>query len=254
VPNVVGLTFTDAQTQLQQAGFKVARRDEISDQPINQVIRQTPEAGLLYGKGRTVIVYVSSLQVTIPDVHGQTFEQADTALRKLNLVAVRVDQDVPNVAPGTVVSTTPPAGTKVDKGTQVQVVVAREPPVPLPNVVGKDQVTATQILQAAGFQPFIVPTPSATVPAGTVVTTNPAPNTPTPKGTQVQVMVSTGPQTSTVPGVTGQQRDAAAAQLTSAGFNVIVNNCPMSSSIVVSQNPAGGSSAPPGSQVTISCA
>jgi beta-lactam-binding protein with PASTA domain len=58
-----------------------------------------------------------------------------------------------------------------------------------------------------------------------------------------------------VPNVVGQDQATAANTLRSAGFRVVVLNRPTSNQdqdgIVVEQQPAGGSSIPGGSQVTI---
>jgi serine/threonine-protein kinase len=251
VPNVVGDTFDAANAELEGLGFKVERRDEVNDAPIDQVTEQSPEAGLLLAKGRTVILTVSSRQVTIPNLVGQTFEQAQAALADLGLTATRVDTEVADQAPGTVLSTDPVAGTKVDKGTAVAVAVAAEPPVNVPNVVNQDQVAAQNALQAAGFSVQLMPVADNTVAAGKVISTNPAGGTKAPKGSVVVMNVSTGPSTVAVPPVVGQACNAGAAQLQASGFNVTVNGNPAGT--VTSQNPGGGTQAAPGSGVSISC-
>ena len=252
VPNVVDQTFAAASTTLTDLGFKVARvDDETSDKPAETVIGQRPDSGRLLAKGRTVTLTVSSTEVTIPDLTGKPFEEAQAELQSRGLIVARVDQESPDKAPGSVLATTPPAGTKVAKGTTVQVTVAAEPPVPVPSVVGQDQVQAQTTLQNAGFQVQVVPTPSSTVAAGKVISTNPAAGTLAPKGSTVQVAVSTGPQSVTVPNVISQTREAGTATLTMAGFNVTVNGC-APGAIIATQNPSGGE-APPGSVVTIGC-
>ena len=148
-------------------------------------------------------------------------------------------------------STNPAASTKVAKGTTVQVTVAAEPPIPVPSVVGQDQVQAQTTLQNAGFQVQVVPTPSSTVAAGKVISTTPAAGTLTPKGTTIQMAVSTGPQAVVVPNVINQTREAGTAALTSSGFNVVVNGC-AAGQIIATQSPSGGE-APPGTTVTIGC-
>ena len=253
VPNVLNppLTYDQAKAQLLQSGFKVTRLDVVSDAPIEQVVKQRPDPGLLYPKGRTVVLSVSSNQVTVPNVVGQTYEQADTALRKLGLQAVKAPYDAPNVAPNTVLNTSPKAGEKVGKGAQVTVFVAKEPPVPVPATVGKDQVAATQILQAAGFSAVIVPTPSESVAAGIVISSDPVAGKLAEKGTTVKIAVSTGPTSVAVPNVTGQACGPGANQLTAAGFNVTING--NASGTVITQNPSSGSY-PPGTQVALTCA
>jgi serine/threonine-protein kinase len=251
VPSVVGQTFEQASTALVAAGFKVARVDEVSDQPIDTVISQQPESGRLLAKGRTVTLTVSSSEVTVPELTGTQFEEAQAALQKLGLTATRVDTESPDRPAGSVLSTDPVAGTKVAKGTAVTVAVAAEPPVAIPSVAGQDQVAAQTALQAAGFQVTVQGTPSNTVAAGKVIATTPAADTKAPKGSTVTMQVSTGPQSVAIPNTIGQTREAASAALTGAGFNVTINGCNPGQAIV-SQTPAGGE-APPGTAVTIGC-
>jgi serine/threonine-protein kinase len=251
VPSVVGQTFDQASATLVAAGFKVARVDEVSDQPIDTVVSQRPDSGLLLEKGRTVTLTVSSRQVTIPELTGTQFEEAQAKLQKLGLTATRVDVESPDKPPGSVLSTDPVAGTKVDKGTAVTLTVALEPPVTIPSVAGQDQVAAQTALQTAGFQVTVQGVPSNTVAAGKVIGTTPAGGTKAPKGSTVTMQVSTGPQSVAIPNTIGQTREAASAALTGAGFNVTINGCNPGQAIV-SQNPAGGE-APPGTGVTIGC-
>jgi serine/threonine-protein kinase len=250
VPNVVGQTYDQAKVALEQLGFKVTRRDEVSDTPVEQVIGQRPEAGLLYPKGRTIVLTVSSKQVTIPNVVGQTFDEAQAALLKLQLQVQRIDQEAADQAPGTVLAVAPAAGTTVDKGTVVQLTVAAEPPVAVPDVRNQDQVQAQTTLQNAGFSVQVVATPSNTVPSGSVINTDPAPGSKIPKGTVVKMQVSTGPQAVEIPNVIGQPCATGSGALTSAGFNVTITGNPAGT--VVNQSPSGGQ-APPGSAVALTC-
>jgi serine/threonine-protein kinase len=252
VPSVVGQPFAQASEAVIAAGFKVARVDEVSSTvPVESVISQRPDSGLLLEKGRTVTLTVSSSKVTVPDLVGKTFEEAQAALQQLGLTANRVDAPSADKPPGTVLSTNPAANTTVDKGTAVELQVAAEPPVAVPNVAGQDQVAAQTALQAAGFQVTVQGVPNNTVAAGKVISTNPAGGTMAPKGTTITMQVSTGPTSVAIPNTIGQTRENGTAALTGAGFNVTVNGC-APGGLIVSQSPAGGE-APPGSAVTIGC-
>jgi hypothetical protein len=59
VPNVVGLPYDQAASELQRAGFNVSRIDEDSDQAAGIVTSQTPSGGSEGSKGSTVTVTVS---------------------------------------------------------------------------------------------------------------------------------------------------------------------------------------------------
>ncbi len=255
VPDLVGQTFADAQAQLEGLGFTAVRRDEISDAPIEEVIKQSPEAGLLARKGRAIVLTVSGSEVTVPNLVGQTYEQAEAALSKRGLLAVKVEVDAPDKLPGTVISTDPAAGQKVAKGSSVSVTAAKEPQIEVPDVTGQDQVAAQTTLQNAGFQVTVAAQPSETVPVGKVIATNPPAGTKIDKSTAVQLLVSTGPTNVAVPSVVGQQCGTGAQTLQNAGFGVTISGNPSDpAQNVTSQSPAAGTMLPAGSAVSISCA
>jgi serine/threonine-protein kinase len=251
VPNVVGQTYDQAETALVERGFKVTRQDEFNNSVEPGVVfEQTPEAGRLFAKGRTVVLKVSATEVTVPNVVGKTFDEANTQLTQLGLTVQRVDQETTDQPANTVLATNPAADAKAARGSAVQVTVAVEPPIDVPNVVGQDQTAAQTILQTAGFQVAVAPVPS-TEPAGRVVATDPAGGTKAPKGSTISMQVSTGPQAVAIPNVIGQPAGTAGQTLQAAGFNVVIT-CANAASPIKSQNPGGGE-APPGTTVNIAC-
>jgi eukaryotic-like serine/threonine-protein kinase len=82
VPNVVGLPYDQAASELQREGFDVSRIDEESDQAAGIVTRQTPSGGSESSRGSTVTVYVSRGPSTsaVPDVTTQDVAIAQTTL------------------------------------------------------------------------------------------------------------------------------------------------------------------------------
>ena len=74
-------------------------------------------------------------------------------------------------------------------------------------------------------------------------------------GSTITLSVSKGPKTSAVPDVTSQDQASAQEQLSASGFRVRVVTQPVTDEsqdgIVLSQNPNGGTQAPPNTTVTI---
>jgi serine/threonine-protein kinase len=259
VPNVVGTNFTQAQTTLETAGFMVDRQDADEPQQVpDLVVGQDPEEGRKVPKGGTITLQVSKATITMPNVVGQNRAQATQTLANSNLTGNFVDEDSDQPV-GTVLRTDPAAGGAVNKLPQggpvsVTVVVAREPAVPVPDVTTQDPAAAAATLTAAGFQVTPVNTPSDTVPVGAVIGTDPGVGTPLPRGSAVNLLVSSGPNLVDVPSVVGQPRATAETLLNGTlGFGVQVsfaNGGPTKKGIVIAQNPAGGQ-APKGSTVAI---
>ena len=79
--------------------------------------------------------------------------------------------------------------------------------------------------------------------------------TQAPDGSTVTITVSSGPSTSEVPNVVGQQKETAQSNLESAGFKVKTVNVavsdPTQDNVVQDQDPQGGQQASNGSTVTI---
>lgn len=127
----------------------------------------------------------------------------------------------------------------------------------VPAVVGFDQATAEATIASAGFVVGAVTTAtSATVPAGNVISQTPAGGSMAAAGTAVNLVVSLGPaQPTTVPDVVGLSQAAAEASIAAAGLVTgtvsSVNSDTVPAGNVISQDPAGGSSATSGTPVDL---
>jgi serine/threonine-protein kinase len=218
------------------------------------VFKQDPSAGSHVDKGSTVTIWVSTgpPKVSVPDVKGDSWTQAQTILVNAGLQPKKFI--VPGDTKDQVTATDPAAGKSVPKGSTIRVNVMSGPELgTVPNVVGDSLAEATSALHAAGFNPnpsFV----DSTAPQGQVVHQNPAPGTSATKGSTVAVEVSNGPPQVTVPDVVGYTSQQAVLTLQNAGFQVVqqpVSTGADQDNIVQSQSPAGGSSATKGQTVTI---
>jgi serine/threonine-protein kinase len=129
VPDVTGLTCSSATTKLADSNLKASCTDTPSDTvPKGQVISQSPSAGVQAQQGSTVSLQVSTgpSQVQVPDVSNDDWPTAQQALKAQGLKPHRVRclPSDPTTPDGLVVGTDPPAGSMVDKGTDVNVYVA----------------------------------------------------------------------------------------------------------------------------------
>lgn len=260
VPAVSGFPYAQAEAGLKAKGFTVARQDvDEPEQVPDLVVGQDPEGGRKIPKGGLITLQVSSPNIAMPNVVGQQKAQATQTLAASNLTANVVEQDS-DQPPGTVLSSDPAAGGPVAKLPQggrptVTIFVAREPLVPVPDVTQLDPFAAAATLGAAGFQVTPIQTPSDTVPNGKVIGTSPDIGTPLPRGSAVQLLVSTGPTTVPMPSVVGAKRaDAEALLNVVLGMNVqvsFVNGGPAKKGLVVSQAPAPGTPLTKASTVAI---
>jgi eukaryotic-like serine/threonine-protein kinase len=247
----------DAVKRIRSIGLKPNPvRQPNADVEATFVFNQTPRAGERTQKGNFVTIYVSTgpPKTTVPSVVGEQLDQALGDLRDANLrwKVVRIDSDEPE---GQVVSQSPTAGASIPEGNRVTLRISKGPrPVAVPNVIGQPFESANSTLLGRGFAVARTDVDSND-PRGTVTGQNPAPGTFQAPGTTIHLTVSKGPTTSTVPTVTSLSQSDAQAQLRASGFRVRIVSQPVADpnqeGIVQSQNPAGGTQAPPGSVVTI---
>jgi eukaryotic-like serine/threonine-protein kinase len=246
-----------AEQDIRQVGLVPKVEKEAStDTAKGLVFKQDPTEGQHIPKGNTVTIWVSTgkPRVGVPDLVGQQSADAVSALKDAKLVA-RVRQVPGGKTAGVVTAQLPKAGTSVVVGTEVWINVTKGPqPIGVPNVVGESLPTATQDLNAKGFNanPHYVEDPS---PANTVIDQNPRQGDTAAKGSTIDLTVSKGPKTAAVPDVTSQDAGSATQQLQDAGFTpqIVYSDTtdPNQDNIVLSQDPPGQSQAKPGSTVTI---
>jgi serine/threonine-protein kinase len=192
--------------------------------------------------------------VAVPSLVGLTTKAATdrAAEAGLSLRIVMRNADDPQ---DTVIAQDPAPGSYAADGSEIELVVSRgPPPVAVPDVAGKSVEDATAALQGAGFLVQQETPYDETVPAGQVIGTDPAAPSVAPRDSTVKLLVSNGPAPVTVPDVAKQSYDQAAAALTAAGFTVTrvdVFDATVPKDQVVGTNPAGGTAAVRGSQVTV---
>jgi beta-lactam-binding protein with PASTA domain/predicted Ser/Thr protein kinase len=154
VPDVVGLPVREATLDLRDAGFEVEEEREASDSvDAGLVISTDPRPGEEAKMGSTVTIVVSSGRelVTVPDVLNQSESSARGELARAGFV-VNVETEESDFEEGTVIEQDPGAGSRIEEGSQVTIVVSRGPgDVSVPNVVGQRQESAEARLAGLGF-------------------------------------------------------------------------------------------------------
>ena len=178
-------------------------------------------AAVVVGVAAAVIVSLRG-SVDVPDVAGKTQTEAAQALEAAGLeVGAVAEASDPEAPAGAVIRQDPAAGTKVDKGSAVDLTLSSGPGMAeVPAVVGMDQAEAESALADAGFVPASAMQYDLTAPAGEVVEQLPAGGEQAVAGSQVGLLVSKGrPEVSvSVPDVTGMTQDDATTALADAGL------------------------------------
>ena len=250
VPDVAGAAKAQAQSTLQKAGFKVASETENHPSiPSGVVIRTDPAADTSARKGSTVKMIVSAGPVTVqvPNVRGMSFDEAEKQLTERGLEVVKVDAFHPTVPKGDVIDQDHDPGVIITQDTPVTLTVSKgKERVAVPDVVGKPEAQATQLLSAAGFKIAIERKDHDTVPAGHVIDQTPKKGVKADKGSEVKLVISNGPPRVKVPNILCMTRRQAADTIAAAGLKI---NLVGEYSRVVDQSPTADTTAPRGSVV-----
>jgi eukaryotic-like serine/threonine-protein kinase len=126
VPDVIGLSRESAESRLRDEGLSAAVEEQESDETEGDVIAQSPAAGAEVPRGERVTITISTgrPQVDVPDVIGQTEERAAGAISAAGLNPVTQERTVTDPSQdGVVIEQRPGAGTSVDQGDQVTLVI-----------------------------------------------------------------------------------------------------------------------------------
>ncbi|HEV7770793.1 MAG TPA: PASTA domain-containing protein [Solirubrobacterales bacterium] len=123
----------------------------------------------------------------------------------------------------------------------------------VPATAGLPQGEAEEKLEAAGFVTDVARVNSSKVDEGLVIYSEPSAGTTATRGSQVTLVVSSGPKLVKVPVVVGSQRSLAVQQLRGRGLTPSVSEEESSSPAgqVIRQSPSAGSEVEPGAAVSI---
>jgi beta-lactam-binding protein with PASTA domain/predicted Ser/Thr protein kinase len=260
VPRVVGESEALASRRLRAAGLEPAPAIASSASvPSGDVIYQSPSGGSRAPKGSRVTIGVSSGpgSAALGSYQGQTAAQAINKLRAAGFEPSRKDQPSSSVAVGKVIGTEPPAGTELQVGSPVVVLVSSGPAqVRVPDVSGDSRNGAEAALTAVGLTVGTVTQQvSTTQVAGSVISQSPAAGSSVGTGTHVDLTIAKASNEVTVPKVVGESETQAAAALGGAGFTPNVVTAPTTDEakvgVVLKQSPAAGQKARKGSTVAL---
>jgi beta-lactam-binding protein with PASTA domain/tRNA A-37 threonylcarbamoyl transferase component Bud32 len=268
LPNVAGQTVTAAEQNLHQAGLKTTVHPDAGSQaPNTQVIRTNPTKGTKVQKGSSVILVTGGQgpKILVPrGLVGQSVGSATASIKAVGL-AVTVQPTGLCQQQNIVCSTSPAGGKPLSPGKAVTIFTAPTASTSttlattqVPNVATLSTTAACNAINNAGFQCGSTSSTASNLTPGQVVSTNPAAGTQQPKGTVIDLIVSSGPASVVVPSVVTtplETQSQAVTTLQGASLTPVVN-CqvnadPTQAGLVQSQSPQGGVTVPSGSTVNI---
>lgn len=260
-PGVLGLAQADAETRLDASGLDgaVAERRYSDTVPVGDIIASDPAPGTraLDGSAVDLVVSLGVEEYDVPATVGMSEDEAQDTIAASNLTfGTSTAAFSETVLKGTVINSTPKAGKTVRPDTAVDLVVSKgREPLKVGDWAGRSADTASTMLERRGLvADASAEVYSASVPAGRVVSQQPAGDTTLFRGETVRLTVSLGPQLVTVPdGLVASGVDAATQALEAAGLVAEVRNSDayVGLGYVLSISPDSGDEVPLGSTVVL---
>ncbi|MEU9475066.1 Stk1 family PASTA domain-containing Ser/Thr kinase [Streptomyces sp. NPDC048191] len=259
VPPLLSKTEAQARDRLESAGLNVGQvKREYNDTVQRGTVIGTdpaPGARIRDHDSVTLTVSLGPETVNVPDVRGRTLAAARARLKADGLEPGMVTRQFSeDVTKGSVIDTTPQAGTERHAGSAIALIVSKGSPVDVPDVTGDDPQDARQQLTDAGLKVVIAPARvNSEYDAGKVARQSPGDGSQAAEGDTVTLTLSKGPQMIEVPDVVGDSVDDAHKALEGAGFKVEEDRglLGLFGDTVKKQSVKGGDTAPKGSTITI---
>lgn len=259
VPPLLAKTEAQAKERLKAAGLDVGQVKRAYSDTVERgtVIGSDPAPGARIRDHDSVTLTVSlgPETVNVPNVAGQSLAKARARLKADDLepgmVTRAFSDDVPR---GSVIGTTPEAGTERHAGSAIALIVSKGSPIDVPDVTGDDLESARQELTDAGLRVKVAEERvNSDYDKGEVAAQSPDDGRQAAEGDTVTLTLSKGPEMVEVPDVVGDSADDAHDALEGAGFQVEEDRglLGLFGDTVKKQSVEGGDEAPKGSTITI---
>ncbi len=257
-PAVLGLSQTDAQERLEDAGLDVTVGEPDYSDTFEEglVISADPSAGKRVLKGTDVTIRLSLGRAVapLPKLTDITEDEAQDRIQNAHMAFGKSTKKFSETVPeGLVIASDPKAGATLRFGTIVDLVISKgRRPIRVGSWAGESVDEARRQLEKRGLKAEVSQQYDDSVAAGVVISQDPTDGTLF-KGDTVQLLVSLGPELVEVPNVVAYGVDDATATLQDAGFVVAVENAPgyIGLGYVFSMEPGAGTDLPKGTTVII---
>ncbi|MCM2674785.1 PASTA domain-containing protein [Alkalicoccobacillus plakortidis] len=198
IPDVIEEPADEARQKLEDLNLTVDIQ-EVDDDSVDAglVASQNPRAGSKVKEGSTVRLQVSGEEeeITLEDYTGLPIEQAERLLEQLNVNVERVTRENNEETEGTVLSQTPTSGSSiVPSTTTVFLTYAIESQIRLMNLEGETEDAARAYFNDVGLRGRFSFEFNDTIAEGKVISQDPEPFEMLDQGSNVEVVVSRGPE------------------------------------------------------------
>ena len=199
IPNLIGMSEAEAIAKVNSAGFELAaiQREFNKEIEEGQVFQQDPPPGgnAIAGTEITLVVSRGTQLVKVPSVINKKLGDARTELEQAGFAVKMVEASSDEIATGVVISQSPDPGVSIEAGSPVTITVSTGPDlVVVPDVTGKTEAEARDILTARGFDVLVNYQVTPAENNGNVLAQDPVPNFETRAGSTVTIWVGQTPE------------------------------------------------------------
>lgn len=199
--NVVGLYKTAAEEELKKAGFTAYTIETATDDKVEEgyVISQSVDEGTAIPADEKIVITISEGKedVEVPDVRGYSDDQATTLLTEAGFVVTHGYEYDDTVEKNKVISQSPEGKTMQKSGSTVKIIISNGKEVEeveVPNLVGKSESKAADLLENAGLSGKVSHANSDEVKKGQVINQDVSAGSSVEKGSTVGYVISDGPE------------------------------------------------------------
>ncbi|MDO5728962.1 MAG: Stk1 family PASTA domain-containing Ser/Thr kinase [Actinomycetaceae bacterium] len=256
VPNVVNVVSADAHETLETLNLTVQEEEAFDDDVAAGIVISTiPAPDEKVHKNGTVTIVVSKgiEMIEVPDLVGSSGQEFNAAIRQVRLSpGIMTEEYSETVAEGLIISLDPGPRQSIKHHSPVNVVVSKgREPITVPDVTGQTTEDATTALTDLGLQVTTSEEFSTEVEKGAVISQDPEPETILYRSDSVSLVISKGPEMTTVPNVVRMSERQAVNAIEARGLVVNVVRVLGALDLVATVEPGAGTSVPVGSTVTI---
>ncbi len=154
VPLLIGMSKNSAVKVIQDIGLKTELQEKQSKTPPGIVIDQKPEAYTEVTSGTIITLIVAVPEkVIVPNFIGMDKEVAIKIIKQIDLEIGKIEEKLEKAPPNTVLSQNPLAGTEVERGSPVDLIIVKPSEAEeVPNVIGLTKYKAEQTLLEQGWK------------------------------------------------------------------------------------------------------
>lgn len=199
--NVVGLYKTAAEEELKKAGFTAYTIETATDDKVEEgyVISQSVDEGTAIPADEKIVITISEGKedVEVPNVTGYSDDQATTLLTEAGFVVTHGYEYDDTVEKNKVISQSPEGKTMQKSGSTVKIIISNGKEVEeveVPNLVGKSESKAANLLENAGLSGKVSHANSDEVKKGQVISQDVLAGSSVEKGSTVGYVISDGPE------------------------------------------------------------